>query len=661
MFGSLLIANRGEIARRIIRTARRMGLRTVAVATEADRSWPHWREADDAVFIGEGPVGESYLSIERLLEAARATGAQAVHPGYGFLSENARFAEACEAAGIVFVGPPPSAIRVMGSKAEAKALMQKAGVPVVPGYHGERQEPDFLKQKAYETGYPVLVKAVAGGGGRGMRRVDRAIDFEAALVAARREALSAFGDDRVLIERYVANPRHIEVQVFADSHGRTLHLFERDCSVQRRHQKVIEEAPSPGMTEEARAAMTDAAIRAAEAVGYRGAGTVEFIADASRGLRPDAFFFMEMNTRLQVEHPVTEAVTGIDLVEWQLRVAAGERLPLTQGEIPLQGHAIEARLYAEDPAANFAPSTGRLLVARFPEGGNLRIDAGVEDGSTVTPFYDSMLAKAIASGGTREAARRILVEALARVRVGGPRTNIAFLAAVLEHPDFAAGGVDTGFIDRNLDALTRRPVADLKLAAAAAAEHLAGEAERWAVGAPGPWARTDAFEIGAIGRRTGLAVEVEGEPLEAEIRWSREGWALSLDERAPPARESGWPDILWADHTAVLFSRGDQMRIDIPDPLERDVAGAAATGHVRAPISGRVVAILVAAGERVEEGRPLFTLEAMKMEHAVSAPAEGRVADVLVEAGRQVEEGAELLRLEPAEEGDGPGGPREPA
>ncbi len=456
MFESLLIANRGEIACRIIRTARAMGLRTIAVYSEADADAPFVRQADDGRLIGPAPARDSYLVIDKIIAAAKETGAQAIHPGYGFLSERAEFAEACAGAGIVFVGPPASAIRAMGLKDAAKALVEKAGVPVVPGYHGARQEPDFLRQKADEVGYPVLIKAVAGGGGKGMKRVDKTTEFEAALASARREAKSAFGDERVLVEKYVEAPRHIEMQVFADRHGNVVHLFERDCSLQRRHQKVIEEAPAPGMTAEMRAAMGRAATEAARAVGYEGAGTVEFIADGRGGLKADRFYFMEMNTRLQVEHPVTEAITGLDLVELQLRVAAGEKLPFGQADIKPTGHAVEARLYAEDPEKRFLPSTGRLYALTFPSGPGIRVDTGVEEGSEVTPFYDPMIAKVIAHAPTRVAALDRLAAALGDTLVAGPKTNVRFLKKLCEAPAFRAGTFDTGFIDQNSRGARRR-------------------------------------------------------------------------------------------------------------------------------------------------------------------------------------------------------------
>src|SRR5205085_1035837 len=454
MFSSVLIANRGEIAVRIARTAKRLGMRVIAVYSEADAAALHVRVADEGYLIGPPPARESYLAIDRLIEAAAFAHADCMHPGYGFLSENAQFAEACAAAGIVFVGPPPSAIRAMGLMDQAKALMEKAGVPVVPGYHGELQDAKLLNEKAYQIGYPVLIKAVAGGGGKGMRRVDKHAEFDAALEGATREAQSAFGDARVLIEKYVTAPRHVEMQVFADAHGNVIHLNERDCSLQRRHQKVIEEAPAPGMTPELRAIMGRAAVEAGRAVGYVGAGTVEFIADGARGLRADGFWFMEMNTRLQVEHPVTEAITGLDLVEMQFRVASGERLPLTQGDVRIDGHAAEARLYAEDPERGFLPSTGQLAALELPGGDGIRVDTGVETGSVVSPYYDPMIAKVIAHGSDRAQALARLATALGETVVVGPHANAAFLKAPVSHPEFRPGAFDTGFIDRHIGALT---------------------------------------------------------------------------------------------------------------------------------------------------------------------------------------------------------------
>src|SRR5262245_16945483 len=525
MFDSVLIANRGEIACRIARTAKRLGVRTIAVYSEADARALHVRLCDEAHLIGPAPVTESYLVIDKILDVAVRAGAQCIHPGYGFLAERAEFADACAAEDIVFVGPPPAAIRAMGLKDQAKGLMARAGVPVVPGFHGERQEPKFLKEKAYEIGYPVLIKPVAGGGGKGMRRVDRHADFDAELEGAMREAASSFGDARVLIEKYVTAPRHIEIQVFADTHGNVIHLHERDCSLQRRHQKVLEEAPAPGMTAELRALMGRAAVEAARAVGYVGAGTVEFIADGAGELRPDGFWFMEMNTRLQVEHPVTEAITGIDLVEWQFRVAAGEKLPLKQDAVPLAGHAVEARLYAEDPEKGFLPSTGKLLALDFPAQEGIRIDTGVAAGDEVSPFYDPMVAKLIAHGATRDQALDRLGSALERTVVAGPGSNLGLLAALTRAPEFRQGRHDTGFIDRNPGELGAVPREQGRGAAAAgAARLLAGEKERIAAArapdAPAsPWDVNDAFQL-AGPRKVSLALLVDGEPVTAEVSYA---------------------------------------------------------------------------------------------------------------------------------------------
>jgi 3-methylcrotonyl-CoA carboxylase alpha subunit len=645
MLQSLLIANRGEIARRIIRTARRMGIRTVAVFTEADRSWPHWSEADDSVLIGDGPVRESYLSIERILAAAQESGAAAIHPGYGFLSENAAFADACEAAGLVFVGPPAAAIRAMGSKAVAKSIMTRAGVPVAPGYGGERQDSDFLRQKAYELGYPILVKAVAGGGGRGMRRVDRALDFDAALASAKREALSAFGDDRVLIEKYIERPRHIEVQVFGDSHGNVVHLFERDCSVQRRHQKLIEEAPAPGLSEELRAAVGAAAVKAAAAVEYRGAGTVEFVADTSNGLLADKVYFIEMNTRLQVEHPVTEAVTGLDLVEWQLRVAAGEPLPLRQDEIRLRGHAIEARLYAEDPVDGFRPTAGRLWRAAFPESAaGIRIDSGVEEGTVVGAYYDGLLAKIVATGPHRVEALARLDAALAQTRIAGPKTNLAFLSGIVSHPYFRAGAADTGFIDRDLERLLG-PSQQADAANGAVGEWARREAERHAASAAGAWARTDAFELGGLQRTSLMPVELDGE------RSMADATQAMGEVRHADANSGRDTEVVWAGREAFVLARGRQIHVAFPDPLARDLHAVEASGQITAPMPGRIVDVAVTQDRRVSKGDPLFTLEAMKMEHAVTSPVTGTVRDVRVAPGQQVERGAIAVVIEADEPG----------
>ncbi|MFC3076905.1 biotin carboxylase N-terminal domain-containing protein [Phenylobacterium terrae] len=626
MIRRLLVANRGEIARRIFRTARRMGIGTVAVCSEADVGAPHALEADRAILIGPAPVRESYLLTERILAAAKAAEADAVHPGYGFLSENAEFAEQVIAAGLTWVGPPPSAIRAMGLKDAAKTLMAQAGVPVTPGYLGEDQSPERLASEAAAIGYPVLIKAVAGGGGKGMRKVDRAEDFAAALAAAKREAAGAFGDERVLLETYVSRPRHIEVQVFGDSHGNIVHLFERDCSLQRRHQKVIEEAPAPGLHEATREAICAAAVRAAQAVGYVGAGTVEFIADASAGLTAERIWFMEMNTRLQVEHPVTEAITGLDLVEWQLRVAAGEPLPLRQGEIAMSGHAVEARLYAETPASGFLPATGPIEHLRWPT--SVRVDAGVEEGGAVTPYYDPMVAKLIAHEATREAALAALGEACDELEIWPLKTNACFLARCLEEPDFIAGDVDTGFIERRLEALTARPDPSPS-ALSAAAEAALLESEDFDPEPASPWRELVGFRLNAAPERS------------VRLYLGEAGHAAPLHVESASPRSV----LLTEDGEVVVFESGEAFAFTTrpPPPLGGEAGGGDAT--VRAPMPGKVAAIPVAEGEAVSRGQSLVTLEAMKMEHALAAPFDGEVEAVLVKAGDQVSEGAALLRL----------------
>jgi 3-methylcrotonyl-CoA carboxylase alpha subunit len=648
MFTSVLIANRGEIACRIIRTAKRIGLRTIAIFSEADAHALHVRMADEAHAIGPAPAAQSYLVIDKLIAAAKAARADCIHPGYGFLSENADFAEACRTAGIAFVGPPPAAIRAMGLKDRAKALMEQAGVPVVPGYHGDRQEPKFLKQKAYEIGYPVLIKAVAGGGGKGMRRVDRHADFDAALEGAQREAQAAFGDARALIEKYVSTPRHIELQVFADSHGNAIHLNERDCSLQRRHQKVIEEAPAPGMSAELRATMGAAAVAAAKAAGYVGAGTVEFIADASGGLKESGFWFMEMNTRLQVEHPVTEAVTGRDLVEWQFRIAAGERLPLTQDQVPLDGHAVEARLYAEDPEHGFLPSTGQLVALRFPQGEGLRIDSGVEAGDTVTPFYDPMIAKVIAHGVTRDVALDRLADALDRMVVAGPRSNAGFLAALARAPGFRSGTFDTGFIDAHLGELGATAQGlDRAATATGAAALLAREMARLtpADSEPlSPWDAMDAFQLS--GERT-LAVPVlaDGEGVVAQVAYGPGGPRVTVEG------EAAAPDTVTVEVGDVVYAlrKGRQTKVTLRD-LALDEAGEAGGGGlVRAPMHGKVLGILVENGEQVSRGQRVAIIEAMKMEHTLVAPIDGVVAEIATAKDAQVAEGTKVMVIEPAQ------------
>jgi acetyl/propionyl-CoA carboxylase alpha subunit len=624
LIASLLIANRGEIARRIIRTARRLGVRTVAVYSEADAEAAFVAEADEAVLIGPAAARESYLVPEKILAVAKKTKAEAIHPGYGFLSENAEFAEAVIAAGLVWVGPPAAAIRAMGLKDSAKKLMAQAGVPVTPGYLGDDQSEERLFKEAKSITWPVLIKAVAGGGGKGMRKVERDEDFLAALGAAKREAKAAFGDDRVLLEKYASKPRHIEVQVFGDSHGNVVHLFERDCSLQRRHQKVIEEAPAPGMDAKTRAAVCEAAVKAARAVHYEGAGTVEFIADASEGLRADRIWFMEMNTRLQVEHPVTEAVTGQDLVEWQLRVASGEPLPLKQDEIKLTGWAMEARLYAENPATGFLPSTGPLDHFRLP--GGIRVDSAVEEGDEVSPHYDPMIAKLIAHADTREAAAAQLATACAEVEVWPVKTNAAFLARCAAHPDFVKGAIDTGFIDERLEALiSPAEPSQGAIEAAAAALNVSGEG-----GEPSPWSPTQALAGFRLnGQRAGARIACNGQVFTAGI-----GGDLEADV------------LMTEDGEVVVFEGGEALVFSTPRATGADEASAVGDGSIRSPMPGKIVSVSVKAGEAVTKGQPLVTLEAMKMEHTLTAPFDGTVADVAATAGAQVSEGLVLARLE---------------
>jgi 3-methylcrotonyl-CoA carboxylase alpha subunit len=594
--------------------------------------------------IGPPPARESYLLIDRLIEAASLAHADCIHPGYGFLSENAQFAEACAAAGIVFVGPPPSAIRAMGLKDQAKALMEKAGVPVVPGYHGELQEPKFLKEKAYRIGYPVLIKAVAGGGGKGMRRVDKHAEFDAALESAAREAQSAFGDPRVLIEKYVTAPRHIEMQVFADRHGNVIHLNERDCSLQRRHQKVIEEAPAPGMTAELRAIMGRAATEAARAVGYEGAGTVEFIADGAKGLRPDGFWFMEMNTRLQVEHPVTEAITGLDLVELQFRVAAGETLPLAQPDVRVDGHAAEARLYAEDPERNFLPSTGKLTALEFPRHEGVRVDTGVTAGSVVSPYYDPMIAKVIAHGRNRDEALTRLASALGETVVVGPHANAAFLKALVSHPDFRAGSFDTGFIDRNLAALTHVDPATEAAAIGAGVAALLQPQAQPTEGWRDPWSTADGFSLGPA-RQLDLDVTVGGQPRKASVTWHG-GADVTVDGIA--AARAGVRVVRVGD-SAVVIHAGLQRAVALKSYDAVDVDHLDGDGVIKAPMHGKVLAIFVAPGASVSKGERVAIVEAMKMEHALLAPHDGTVGEVTAEVGAQIAEGAKIMSIGPTE------------
>lgn len=647
---SVLIANRGEIACRIARTAKRLGMRTIAVFSDADQGALHTRLCDEAHWLGPAPARDSYLAIDKLMALARRSGAAWIHPGYGFLAENAAFAEACAAAGIVFIGPPAPAIRTMGLKDRAKALMERAGVPVLAGYYGDRQETSFLRQKAYEIGYPLIIKAVAGGGGRGLRRVDKHAEFEPALESARREAQSAFGDARVLIEKYIGSPRHIEMQIFADARGNIIHLNERDCSLQRRHQKVIEEAPAPGMPPELRATMGRAAIEAARAVAYIGAGTVEFIVDASSGLRRDRFWFMEMNTRLQVEHPVTEAVTGVDLVEWQFRIAAGEALPLRQEEVPLSGHAVEARIYAEDPAHGFLPSTGRILALEFPEQSDIRIDTGVEAGSEVTPFYDAMIAKVIAHANSREEAVESLGSALDCTLVAGPRTNVTFLSTLLRSPEFRAGKFDTGFIDRNLTALGAVPQAADKAAVALGATRLLERQQKPVVESSGdvalsPWDVADAFQLSGP-RTVSLPVSADGDVVLATLSYGARGVGVDVDGVAPAADAR----IIETEDAVYVIRGRRQTIVKLMDIEPIDATHVDAEGTVTSPMHGKVLEVLVRKGDTVLKGQRLAVVEAMKMEHAVLAPIDGKVVEIAVTAGSQIAEKAKMIVIAASEQ-----------
>ena len=664
MFKKILIANRGEIACRVAATARRMGVRTVAVYSDADALARHVRTCDEAVHVGGNAPRESYLQWQRIIDAALATGAQAVHPGYGFLSENEEFARACAGAGLVFIGPPAAAIAAMGSKSAAKTLMEKAGVPLVPGYHGSDNRPEFLAQEALRIGYAVLIKASAGGGGKGMRRVDRAQDFVDALASCQREAKSSFGNDHVLVERYVTRPRHIEIQVFGDTQGQCIYLFERDCSVQRRHQKVLEEAPAPGMSQARRAEMGKAAVAAAKAVGYVGAGTVEFIAEpADDGdLR---FYFMEMNTRLQVEHPVTEAITSLDLVEWQLRVASGQPLPLRQDQLQMRGHAIEARICAENPDANFLPATGTLHVARWPERVEFersddlaRVDSGVREGDAISPHYDSMIAKLIVWGEDRAQALARLASALAATHIMGLNTNVAFLRRVVASHSFATADLDTALIEREHSALFEAPPLPAEVAAAGVAAHrLAAEA---ALEDADPWSRRDGWRLhGGAQRR--LSLELAGVTLVPTLERLHDGaTVLQLGGQRWPftARPLGGArhDVQLGDArlTLSVYAQGERYAVFAPqgsalvneyDPIAHAADGAAEGGRLTAPMPGKVVSFLAKAGDRVQRGQALAVMEAMKMEHTISAPHDGVVEELLYGVGDQVAEGGELLRL----------------
>jgi 3-methylcrotonyl-CoA carboxylase alpha subunit len=659
MFKKILIANRGEIACRVAATAKRLGIQTVAVYSAADANAQHVKACDEAVLIGGPAPRDSYLQWQRILEAAKATGAQAVHPGYGFLSENEAFAQACADAGVVFIGPPPRAIQAMGLKAESKRLMEAAGVPLVPGYHGADQDPALLKREAGRIGYPVLIKASAGGGGKGMRAVYSADEFDAALASCQREAINSFGDDAVLIERYVQKPRHIEIQVFGDSHGDCVYLFERDCSVQRRHQKVLEEAPAPGMTPERRAQMGEAAVAAAKAVGYVGAGTVEFIAE-----QDGRFYFMEMNTRLQVEHPVTEAITGQDLVEWQLRVASGEPLPLEQTELRMHGHAIEARICAENPDAGFLPATGALDVARWPahvafQRGDVRIDAGVREGDAISPFYDSMIAKLIVWGEDRAQALARLDAALRNTHIVGLHTNVAFLRRCAATASFTNADLDTGLIERERAALFDQPGLPLRVSAAAVVAHTL--AIEGSTQGSDPWSARDGWRLfGAATRRFdleaggthhevllsrhhrgGMTLTVEGEATEFAVQSSdAETHELFLGTERLRVKT-----YAQGERVAVFAPQGSAVLTEV-DLIAHAGDGPAEGGRLTAPMPGRLVAFLAKAGDSVAKGQPLAVMEAMKMEHTISAPRDGTVAELLFAVGDQVSDGAELLKLE---------------
>ncbi|WP_374325775.1 acetyl-CoA carboxylase biotin carboxylase subunit [Azonexus sp.] len=663
MFTKILIANRGEIACRVIKTARRMGIRTVAVYSEADANARHVRLADEAVLLGPAAARESYLVADKIIEACQRTGAQAVHPGYGFLSENEEFAEALAAAGLVFIGPPASAIRAMGSKSEAKKLMGTAKVPLTPGYHGDDQRPTLLHAEAEKIGYPVLIKAAAGGGGKGMRLVEKSEDFPDALASCKREALSSFGDDHVLIEKYITKPRHVEIQVFADTLGNCVYLFERDCSVQRRHQKVLEEAPAPGMTEARRREMGEAAVAAAKAVGYVGAGTVEFIAN-----QDGSFFFMEMNTRLQVEHPVTEMITGQDLVEWQLRVAAGQPLPLKQEQLEIRGHALEARIYAEDANKGFLPATGKLVRLVPPaESINVRVDTGVEEGDEITPFYDPMIAKLIVWDETRDGALARMRKALADYRVAGLTTNIDFLSRLVACPAFARADLDTGLIERQKDFLfpAAQPVPRDALLVATVGEllweqHAAKLAAQHSGDPYSPWHARDGWRMNLSAART--ISFMDGETLvEARVRYLGERWEISLGGEMTVASGRKLEgdrfavelddrrliaSVVAVDDKRTVFLQGSTYSLLRDDPLHRVDAGDSHGGGLTAPMPGKVVALLAQPGQKVEKGTPLLILEAMKMEHTITAPAAGTLKAFCYAAGEQVADGAALVEFE---------------
>ncbi|KCZ45737.1 acetyl/propionyl/methylcrotonyl-CoA carboxylase subunit alpha [Hyphomonas sp. CY54-11-8] len=631
MIKSLLVANRGEIACRVIRTARRLGIRTIAVYSDADSMAPHVTLADEALHIGPSPAAESYLVGDHMIAAAQQVGAEAIHPGYGFLSENAGFAAQVIEAGLVWVGPHPDSIRAMGLKDAAKKLMQDAGVPTTPGYIGEDQSPKHLKQQASRIGYPVLIKAVAGGGGKGMRKVDQAKDFEEALASCQREAKASFGDQTVLLEKWITNPRHIEVQVFGDTHGNVVHLFERDCTLQRRHQKIIEEAPAPGMNEETREAVCTAAVNAARAVNYVGAGTVEFIADGSGSLSADRIWFMEMNTRLQVEHPVTEEVTGVDLVEWQLRVASGEPIPVAQSDLQIKGWSMEARLYAENPVTGFLPSTGPLRVLSLPHG-SARIESGVSQGGEVSPFYDPMIAKLICTGGTRDEARTALARACDGVATYPVHNNAAFLSRLLRDETFAAGGATTGYIGEYLDQLVSRPEPSTQ--GLAAATQMLGEMRKpHGSGNPvlGPWDRLTGFRLnGPVDLETQISVDGENRTATVQLVDAKPITLLPLEDGV------------------LLVERGWAFNVSLPRH-DTDMAGSGASdGSVLSPMPGRIIAVAVSEGEFVKADQALVTVEAMKMEHVLRAPFDGEVTALSIKQDDQVLEGKLLMKISAA-------------
>ncbi len=661
MFKKILIANRGEIACRVAATAKRMAIQTVAVYSDADAGARHVSVCDEAIHIGGSAPKDSYLRWEKIIAAAKATGAEAIHPGYGFLSENEEFAQACGDAGLVFIGPPASAIKAMGLKAESKQLMEKAGVPLVPGYHGSDQDPALLQREADSIGYPVLIKASAGGGGKGMRAVEKSEDFQAALASCKREAISSFGDDAVLVEKYAQRPRHIEIQVFGDSHGNYVYLFERDCSVQRRHQKVLEEAPAPGMTDAMRREMGEAAVAAARAVNYVGAGTVEFIVEQ----RPDGtmnFFFMEMNTRLQVEHPVTEAITGLDLVEWQLRVASGEKLPLAQDQLRIHGHAIEARICAENPDNNFLPATGTLHVYSLPpsvsfERGLVRVDAGVREGDAISPYYDSMVAKLIVHGDNREQALARMDEALAQLHIVGLSTNVQFLRHVVQSRSFVQADLDTALIPREEAVLFKQEKLGLPLAAAAAVA--LSLLEEKAQETADPFSKRDGWRSHGVALRR-FEFEFHGESAQAALTYLHDGGLRlavgNVDEVLVFSGSGGAVDIRFGEQwlsahiyrrgeTVHVFARQGATQITVIDQLAHAGEAHGEAGRLTAPMPGKVVSFAVKAGDKVSKGQALAVMEAMKMEHTIAAPADGVVQELLYAPGDQVTEGAELLKM----------------